>query len=122
MYHKFLFSLYIVNIFVVIVYLLYNILYAFTYHKNIYCYYTSSRIMRNTFSCIMRNISHYTSSCIMRNIYCHYTSSRIRRYTFSYIKKYLLSLYIVLYKKNVYCHYTSSYIIINNYYYTVSYN
>ena len=77
---------------------------------NISCY-TSSRIMRNTFSCIIRififhyarryimenKYSYYTSSYIIINKYSHYTSSRIMRNTFSCITKlFVIIIYILV--------------------------
>ena len=53
--------------------------------KNKYCYYTSSRIRRYTFSCIKKYLLSLYTLLYNDNKYFNYTSSRIRRYTLSCI-------------------------------------
>ena len=67
--------------------------------KNKYCHYTSSRIIRYTFSCIKKCLLSLYNFLYKDNKHFNYTSSRIRRYTFSCIKKCLLSLYNFLYNE-----------------------
>ena len=66
---------------------------------NKYCYYTSARIRRYTFSCIKKYLLSLYIFLYNDNKHFNYTSARIRRYTFSCIKKCLLSLYIFLYNE-----------------------
>ena len=64
--------------------------------KNKYFYYTSSRIMKNTFSYIMK--------CLLS------------LYIVSYNEKYTF-----MYNRNVCCHYILSYIMKNKYFYYTSF-
>ena len=75
--------------------------------RNKYYNNTSSRIMRNTFSCIIIIIKKINIVIIHFLVY----QKQIFYYTSSCIIKYLMSLYKMMYNDIKYFYYTSSYII-----------
>ena len=69
---------------------------------NKYCYNTSSRIMKNTFSCIITIfICHYISSYIMTTNIVLYNEKYIFMYNniyFYYIRSYIMKINIIIHR------------------------